>query len=331
MSTLNIYGCGGAGINLASQLLSFQQQEASAGFCKVMPYLIDTSRSNIRNEAPSDQIYLFESLDGSGKKRNMNYSAISEKTREMLHKFKPSEINVVIHSASGGSGSVIGPLLSSELLAHKNVIVFLIGSADSRIEAENTVKTLKSYEMISKKREQPILLSYFQNSSTMSRAQVDKEIIRQLMYVSLFFSGENAELDSADLSNFLHYPRVTSWPVGLARLGTHVQADTFEGSKGETFVSCATLIDDQASSVLKTPMEYQAVGFIGEAVKLSLKSQDSIKYPLHLTASLGYFPAVIDSLEKRIEEFDSFRSTYVHGSALKEGDENQANDDGMVF
>lgn len=331
MSTLNVYGCGGAGINMATELLEFQKQEPTAGFCKVAPYLIDTSRSNIRQEAPAEQIYLFESLDGSGKKRNMNYSAISEKTREMLHKFKPSEINVVIHSASGGSGSVIGPLLSSELLAHKNVIVFLIGSADSRIEAENTVKTLKSYEMISKKREQPILLSYFQNSTTMTRAQVDKEIIRQLMYVSLFFSGDNAELDSADLSNFLHYPRVTSWPVGLARLGTFTQTDTFEGVKGETFVSCATLIDDQASSVLKTPMEYQAVGLIGDAVKASLKGQSSIQYPLHLTASLGYFPGIIDTLEKRIEEFDSFRSTYVHGSALKDSDIEKANDDGMVF
>jgi cell division GTPase FtsZ len=161
---INVYACGGAGINLGSQLVKFNNRK-DPGFAELKTFFIDTSKSNIQSNIPEDNIYLVDGLDGSGKKRDTNYVALAECSKEILHQFKPADINIVLHSASGGSGSVIAPILVSELLSRKSLtIVILIGSTSSRIEAENTSKTLKSYEMISHKRNMPVIAAYKENS-----------------------------------------------------------------------------------------------------------------------------------------------------------------------
>lgn len=101
MSVMNIYACGGAGANVASNFLKFSKKKES-GFAQLVPYFIDTSKSNINSAIPQDQTFLVDGLDGSGKKRNANYETISECYKEILHTFKPADVNVVIHSASGG-------------------------------------------------------------------------------------------------------------------------------------------------------------------------------------------------------------------------------------
>ena len=150
--TLQIYAAGGAATNIAARFNKMRDQ-TSPGFAKISTRFIDTSRSNIDTSIPDSDVYLFEGMDGSGKLRRSNYATISERSKEILHRFKPQDTNVVIHSASGGSGSTIGPVLVSELLERgENVVVVLIGSTGSLIETENSLKTLQSYEAISKLR-----------------------------------------------------------------------------------------------------------------------------------------------------------------------------------
>jgi len=331
MAKMNIYGCGGAGLNIAYDFLKYQENDEDAGFAKVQSFLIDTSRSNIKKDAPENQIYLFESLDGSGKKRDANYNAISERSREMLHEFKPADINVVIHSASGGSGSVIGPLLVSELVGSHNTIVVIIGSSDSRIETDNTLKTLKSYEMISKKKNLPICAFYYENSEQTPRGAVNQKIIQDLVVTSMFFSGQNTELDKADLSNFLNYPKVTNWQGGFTKLNIFTGSNAIDIPKAEVAVSCVSLINDQTSSVLNIPVEYQAVGFISLGAFEKFKNIESMKLPYHLVASTGHFLGIIDALSKKLKVHDDYRATVVHKSILTEDDHSSANNDGMIL
>lgn len=98
---LVIYGCGGAGVNIAS-IFEKTYGVASPGFADVVSYYIDTSKSNIGINIPKDRTYLIEGLDGSGKIRRENHLAIGECIHDILLSHKPGDVNIVISSTSGG-------------------------------------------------------------------------------------------------------------------------------------------------------------------------------------------------------------------------------------
>lgn len=306
MSTLMLYSCGGAGINLTLPLLRFNGKKEE-GFAEMQITFIDTSRSNLRNpDIPENCVYLVEGLDGSGKKRDANHRVIAERTKEILHKHKPCDINVVVHSASGGSGSVLGPTLVSELLARgESVIVVLVGSSDSRIEANNTANTLRSYEVISEKRNMPVISVYYENSKASPRGTVDKNIHTAMVLIAGIYSGENHELDSADLKNFLNYPAVTSFSPKL----THLEffSKEVEVGKNHTVVGLVTLTDGQTDSVPNIPVEYQAVGYVGDKAKAAI----SVELPIHAATVVGYYHDAIDRLTATIKNIDELRNTIV--------------------
>jgi hypothetical protein len=101
MSKLNLYACGGAGVNIGMNFLKYMGKTAE-GFAEIKPIFIDTSKSNTHSSISIENLYLLDGLDGSGKKRDSNYEAISECSKEILHQFKPADVNVIVHSASGG-------------------------------------------------------------------------------------------------------------------------------------------------------------------------------------------------------------------------------------
>lgn len=105
MSQMNLFLLGGAGANIGKQFVQ-QNGKKEEGFAHITTYFVDTSRSNLSKDIPEDNIYLFDGLDGSGKKRDSNYKSISESTHDILHRFKPADINVVVGSCGGGKLSV---------------------------------------------------------------------------------------------------------------------------------------------------------------------------------------------------------------------------------
>lgn len=322
-ATLRIFGVGGCGINLTKEFVRFKDK-AEKGFAHILPCFIDTSLSNIADTIPEEVVFHLSDLDGSGKKRDSNYRIIAERSNEMLHRFKPGDVNVVIHSASGGSGSVIGPTLVSELLDRDvPTIVIMVGSSDSRIETHNTVNTLKSYEMISQKREMPVIAVYYENSPDSPRGEVDQRIKTTIILLAAIFSGENRELDSADLHNFLAYQKVTSFKPKLSYLDFF--SKQIELQRDQTVVSLVTLTDENTSSAVDLPVEYQAVGFINDHAKTSV----DVALPIHVAIISGFFHDVIERLSKRLNTFDEARRAHVDKSILTK--DVDATPEGLVF
>lgn len=311
---MKLYGLGGAGTNIANMFLQ-QDKDFQAGSCEIDVVFVDTSRSNLGPMVPSEKVYLLDGLDGSGKKRASNYEAIVDSCKEILLKHKPADINVVISSGSGGSGSVLGPVLVSELLARGEiVIVITIGGTSSRIETENTLKTLKSYEAISQKRNVPVIMAYHENSANTPRSRVDADVKLHVLMISVFFSGQNRELDTADLKNFLNYTNVTSYKPKLSSLV--FSSGTVETSKGQALVSLVTLTDEGVSSEIDGLCEYQAVGYIPEVLRQSTLGQ----LPLHGAVISGYFNGVVDRLEAKEAEYNETRSTVIERVILSSSD-----------
>lgn len=324
-SKIMLYCAGGAGTNIGSQFIKHRGKE-NPGFASLDMCFIDTSKSNLNPNIPQDTVYILDDLDGSGKLRSSNYVALQEASNDILHHHKPTDLNVVIHSASGGSGSVIGPILVSELLNRKeSVIVILIGSTSSRIETENTVKTLKSYEVISQKRSLPVIASYFENGvdAEHTRALVDQKIQTNIMVLSALFSGSNREMDMADLKNFLNYTAVTSYKPKLSYI------DFFSGEiklgKHQAIVSLATLVDEQTPSDIQSPVEYQAVGFLPEVTKSAV----SVPLPIHSAVITGYYNGIIDRLDNKLASYSELRNTVVEKSIADR--DIKSTDEGLVL
>lgn len=320
---MNIYAAGGAATNIVKKFVKYNKKK-SEGFAEIVTYFLDTSKSNMDENIPEDQCYFLDGLDGSGKLRSSNYEALKECSKEILHKFKPADVNVIVNSASGGTGSTLSPILVNELLSRNELtIVITIGSTGSRKETENTVKTLKSYEVISKKTEMPVAMYYRENSVDKPRQKVDAEIETALILIAAIFSGENRELDMSDLKNFINYHKVTTFTPKLNLLDFFSQDIVLR--KGESLVSLTTLVDENTSSHVDILTEYQATGFLPDSSKKNI----SVELPIHACIVSGYFIPVVEQLESKLKSYDEVRKTVVEKTIVS--DISDATDEGVIL
>jgi hypothetical protein len=296
---ISIYCCGGAGINIGS-FFENHRDSSEVGVAKVESFYLDTSGSNIKQTFPKENVYLVEGLDGSGKLRKQNHKEIAQCVLDMLVKHRPGTLNIVLSSASGGSGSVIGPTLVNELLKKDElVIVILVGSTDSRIELENTYKTIKSYEAIARSHSAPVVAMYFENSALSSRKIVDGDIQVSISLLASLFSGQNNEMDISDLRNWINYQNVTSYEPKLSNLSFFNKK--VEASPTAAIISVATLaLNDEVDTSLGKPVEYQCVGFYDSEYVANSGSKDTI----HAVVFDGVFDEIFKRLDSNLNEID---------------------------
>lgn len=325
MATVSIYGAGGAGIKIAS-LLANRDGEKEQGFAVISTFFLDTSDSDLPDKIQDDHVYLIDGLDGSGKDRKANYKIISERSNEMLHRFKPGDVNIVVHSGSGGSGSVIGPVLVSELLKRNApTIVIVIGSSDSRIEAKNTIDTFKSYEGIAKLRDQPVSMFYCENSIETPRGEVDQKVRAMLMMLTMIFSGDNRGLDSTDIKNFLDYTKLTSYKPALS--GLRLFSKNIELGREQSVISLLSLTDSVTDATPPVHVEYSATGFIPEISKEIIE----MEMPVHAAIIANAFQPDVERLQARIAAIDETRNTVVQKSLIDTTDLADHTDDGLCL
>jgi hypothetical protein len=315
MRTLNVYAAGGCGMNIVSRAISQIDGKGKPGFAELKEHFLDTSRSNVDPKTMKEDtnLYLLNGKDGAGKDRTAIAASVVERVPEMLHKFRPGDINVVVHSLAGGTGSVIGPVLVGELLARKvPTLVLAVGSLDTPVEIQNTINTLLGYEKAAKSRGVPVVAGYFENSKESPRKAVDDKILNVLAALCVFFSGENRELDSADLNNLINYPGhpmiAKRYEPQLAHFGIYSQTVPVE--RDQIVVSVASIVADGIHHDPGVQVDYQAYGYLNsEAAKaLDVSEQTAVeRLPLHLAVKLGYYPAVIHRLQAALVEHDEGR------------------------
>lgn len=218
-----IYGAGGCGINIVhSKDWNVKDDNAA----ETHTSFIDTSKSNIKETMGKEQVYILPNLDGSGKKRDENHLEISNVIKDILVRHKPLDFNIVVFSLSGGSGSVLGPLIVSELLGRNiPVLAICVGSDESILTANNTLKSLKSLDAIAKLNKKSLTMIYQHNEKGVPRGSVDTTIHGYIAGLLYLFSGKNDELDSQDLTNWLDFTRTTKLGPQVGLLETYSHAD----------------------------------------------------------------------------------------------------------
>lgn len=312
---LRIYGCGGAGTNM---LRNFMSDVVDYVGLDVVPAYIDTSRSNLPADVDPAVCYLYEGVDGSGKVRRENYALINASIGDILVRHSAGDLNIVISSASGGSGSIIGSEVASELYKRgQNVVVILVGSLASYIEAENTKKTLLTYAGIAEETGVPVVMSYHQNDTTTMPSTVDALVngdlvlLSTLVGISTFDSG----LDSADMSHWLNFSKTTGIPAQLAALRivtNNANWDEMIDAIG-TPISVATLADGHDNMMFAEPVDYQCTAVIPADGAFQGMRELS---PTHYVIGDGQFKRVYDQIDAMATGLDEKRQARLHSRQI---------------
>lgn len=282
---ISIYGCGGAGTNIAR---IFQTQPESVTGARVA--YLDTSLSNLNREN-EELAYLIEGVDGSGKKRDLNADSMRKNVSPALTKFPPGDFNIVIFSASGGTGSVFGPLIINSLLERgKPVVAAIIGDVDSAIAVKNTIKTLQTLSALSAKHETSIAVIYSEMAHGAPRRDVDEVIIKGIKALQQLASGMNAEMDTQDLLHWLHFDRVTDHPPALAMLNIYNSNEHIAELNGALSVA----------SLYSNPDE--PIGTVNTAYRITGYTNVPGTGPLHFVLTQEGLQSQVEKLERKQSE-----------------------------
>lgn len=282
--TISIYAAGGTGINIARQIF-----ENNA----IINY-IDTSNSNI-DALKSENVFLVEGMDGAGKHRVDAYEHFKPEVANILVRYKPSaKLNIVIGSLSGGSGSVIAPMLTRELIAGgHNVVAVGVESRQSKIELTNTLKTLQSYRGLSAQLNAPFALYHVDK---VSRSEADRDVLGFVSLMSLLTDkSRTSEFDTSDLKSFLYFNRVTDNEPGVSII--RVTPNEAIVPAKNTLLAGSILLTTKREAMLQPVMpDYHATCIVKDP-----------QYPLEdarINAVLGALPIITEELERSIAAMD---------------------------
>ncbi len=337
-NTVVLYGCGGVGINIVS-ILEGSRNTNVVGLSNYQSCYIDTSKSNMfKKNLNMEDVYTFTDTDGSGKIRKENHKVISENTKAILQKFKPTTFNIVIHSASGGTGSTVGPSLVSELLKNnKEVIVMVVGTFNSVIEVENTTKTLQSYEAIANLRNKNVNLIYLQNSTTTNDENaINSQAIHVLSLLLGLMSGEHEQLDTADIRTWLNHNKITESNPCINNILIGYGPELKASHPGEHFeidspIAVATLATRDMNTRYNHTPAVKFEGYVpsewktGDSNGLTMIGQD----PIHFCVQEDKMAGIYKNLSSYLKALKEAQNSRVRRASILGDDD--VTDDGLVL
>lgn len=199
----NIIGGGGCGTNTIARFIA--KNAELSDLCSIM----DTSTSNIQRSNIHDKVSFthISGLVGSGKFRSENVTAISNEVARYSKDNEFADLTLCMFSLSGGSGSVICPLLIKEILRDGKVVV-VVGVADtgSNIDTRNAINTLKTLENIAAEANAYLPLVLFSN--THGRSTVDNGVDTILANITEVLSADTQEMDIRNKLYFFQPNRI---------------------------------------------------------------------------------------------------------------------------
>jgi hypothetical protein len=296
---VTVYAVGGCGINIVTPLMKVAAK--TDGYADLTFGMVDTSHSNLP-EAGFENSFIHvgsrrELTDGSGKVRKTNAQAAKQAVSDILNRWEPGDLSVVVHSGSGGSGSVIGNVLVSELISRKKTVaVILVGSRTSVKEVDNTRDTILSYQKVAVANQRAVICHYLDNAARSMAENNDRARI-MILFLSALWSGVNKGLDRKDLDNFVNYQDVSNYEPGVVIYdlfsGSMDNLDLGEDTAVSTVVSLIKPGEDPSPGIM---VPYHSYGELAESMVGRMK----IDTPIHLYTLQGAFPVILESLEKSV-------------------------------
>lgn len=197
MPTIQIIGCGGAGTNRVKMFRCGGNVDLG---------VIDTSSANllgIDSRISVDIIKDTDTEEGAGKIRKTKLDVVQKSINKLSMLKDLKNIVIIVHSFSGGSGSVIGPCVAKYLGLEKHpfIVVGIVDSASKHF-TQNSINSLLTYQAIAEQNGIYIPVKIFHNKE--SRGNVDNQITQFIHdTVNMFTNPLIHELDVTDKQNHL--------------------------------------------------------------------------------------------------------------------------------
>lgn len=294
---ISIYFCGGTGFNNGARFLEATKDNQILKET-TKTYFVDTSTSNHKPLNNDSNTMVVGSGQGSGAMRAENASQIRQSVPQILKNFKPGVFNILVGSASGGSGSTIINELHRELIIREaNVAAVMSGSRSTRTNIENMHKVFQSFGLVTKKYQKPSLLNLRVQEHGETRAAVDAMILNNLLLLSLFLSGRDDKMDIADLTHLFNYPKVTGFGPAVASLDLFINEVKLD--KTETLYAAGTIARTGTVTDITPVPQYQPVGFINPDLNEIFTDIDV----LHWAIIGNSFDRLTEELKKAVEGF----------------------------
>lgn len=299
---VTVYAVGGCGINIVTPLMQVAAKDVK-GYANLTFGMIDTSHSNLPDAGFSSHFIHIgsrhELTDGSGKVRSTNVEHARQAVTDITSKWEPGDLNIVVHSGSGGSGSLVGNILAKDLISKgKNVVVVMVGSRTCVKEVDNVRDTIMTYQKVAEGYQRPVPC-YFLDNSMMGMKEVDGLARIMILFLSAVWSGENKGLDRKDLENFLNYNNVSDYQAGIVSLELASGVKVLSAPAECPISTVVTIVKPEEDPSPGIMVPYHSYGELNEKVADRLK----IATPVHLYTRQGVFPTVLEDLEKEVEHY----------------------------
>lgn len=292
MSTVRIYACGGTGIAIGKKVSDLSLSKGAA-----VPKIVfcDTSKSDMRVGFEKLDKYILSNIDGAGKRQGEHALPIRNAIPELLEEHPPAELNIIIASTSGGTGSTFSIELAKVLIAagHPVIIQYVVTSEDGRA-TQNSINTLKHLNHVSQKSNLPIVLDLTHQQNGSDEALTDKDVTVKIATLLVLGGGHNEGLDTRDVNNFIFFPQVTDVKPRLLLLDLR---------QGELAISDLER-DDIVTLIEVTPKDgapsdvsalYRATGHgLGESRILAATHAGNFK------EVINYLEGVLDDINTRL-------------------------------
>lgn len=321
VGTVNLYGCGGGGINIVKQL---QTDETVEGMAITQTIFFDTSDSNLNGVVNLANVHLVPDLDGGGKVRRDNSKEIEAEVPNLLKLHPPKDLNVVVFTASGGTGSVAGPLLIKELMARdENVIAVMIGvyeCAQTALNLSNTFKTLDNFTK-PEQQNKPLILHYTKMNPTDKRSDIDNNVKFFISSLAFLASRQNDELDTTDIKHWLWFTKTTNLKPQLALVELHTNKQSVEENTPFAF-SLASLkesTDEPSPNILP---QYSCTGFY--------RTSSPLKQSFFFTLDNSKLKDILKELQTLMGTVNETKSTQKSGPSFIEK-EDSSEDNGLIL
>lgn len=312
--TVRFWACGGTGIDLIRDYRETQELADPALYSDQKFAYIDTSDSNMHglDVTNASEVYRVKGTDGGGKDREYVKSKFIPVLPEVMMTFGNADLNVLVGSPSGGTGSGVIPQIAKELVkAGQAVAIVLVADHTSSKSSANCILCLTELEQLTQLLGKSIPIHWSTNDRNKTHLDNGAEAKFVMAALSLLASGKNHKLDSSDIRNFLDYTTVSHHKAGLGNLRVSTKISDWVGIGH--MVTFAAVMGSELSVLPEFEADYDAVGYLPAGAKNPYNAD------IFFSVTLG-MNSVIDELVELRKQIEMKRKVSVQTSSLLGGD-----------
>lgn len=333
-NTVRVYGTGGAGTNLV-KMIAREIDSNEVGAAKLVFTVADTSDANLYDlPANVKDVILNKGLDGklvdgSGGVRSENVDLIRSSIGKIITDQPPCDFNLVVYSASGGSGGTIAAFLMNYFA--KNNIPFMgvmVETFESGRHIDNTHSTYKTIDGMCRKSGTPWNIARYHCARLSEQKSIDQQIVTLVSLIAVAFSGDTLHVDNADLKSFLgwHVPTGRSVAPAILDVVFNVKEDIVKDTPPVSVLALYTNRDETMYEVPGTP--YMTTGYLQPDMASQMTQGDKKVKSIIFTLSTHEMATAYSSVQDKVTEMETYENKNVDIKPIAQSDD--ADDDGFV-